>query len=168
MNLLSEIKFTEGEMNVIFPPHGTGTPRLMSPYEVQQHTRTGYINLTEITKLLSVLDAQIDATTKLKVLGLPLDQITYELELTARNHIVSSIVGEYVRKSDRSNPKRQIFYEIESEVLNWLNRKRDRPFTSIEYNGGTSKEIRTCDEFVHWLIKLHNDLLIPSVDSDSI
>lgn len=154
--------------NFHIAPHGTGTPRLMSPYEVQQHTRTGYINLTEITKLLSALDAQIDVTTKLKALGLSLDQVTYELELVVRDHIVTSIVGEYVHKSDRSNPKRQIFYEIESEVHNWLNRKRDRPFTSIESDGSTSEEIHTCDEFVNWLIKLHNDLLIPSVDLDSI
>lgn len=115
--------------------------------------------MIETVELLDALDIQHNQIKQLSKLGVSVHQLTSDLEIAVIRQICVDIVGEYVHKSDRSHPKYSICREIESDIYKWLERKRDKPYISIELDGSDSKEMNRCEEFVNWLCKLHNDLL---------
>ena len=115
--------------------------------------------MIETIELLDALDIQRNQIKQLSKLGASFHQVTSDLEIAVIRQICATIVGEYVHKSDRSHPKYSICREIESDIYNWLERKRDKPYISIEIDGSNSKEMNRCEEFVDWLRKIHNDLL---------
>lgn len=115
--------------------------------------------MKETIELLNALDVQHNQIKQLSKLGVSFHQVTSDLEIAVIRQICAGIAGEYVHKSDRSHPKYSICREIESDIYNWLERKRDKPYISIEIDGSDSKEMNGCEEFVDWLCKFHNDML---------